>query len=96
MTSNTTAGTRPASAASVDILRDLVSFDTTSRNSNIPLIAWVEQGTPPEPVTARARADNEDLPEALKSATRPLCAAPTVARYKTGPATDAASFACEE
>ncbi|KPL55514.1 acetylornithine deacetylase [Prosthecomicrobium hirschii] len=42
MTSNTTAGTRPASAASVDILRDLVSFDTTSRNSNIPLIAWVE------------------------------------------------------
>ena len=61
-----------------------------------PLIAWVEQGTPPEPVTARARADNEDLPEALKSATRPLCAAPTVARYKPGPATDAASLACEE
>lgn len=61
-----------------------------------PLIAWVEDGTPPEPAIAHARADNEDLPEALQNAARPLCAAPKVARYTSGPATDAASFACEE
>lgn len=61
-----------------------------------PLVAWVEQGTPPEPAIAHARDDNEDLPAGLKAATRPLCAAPTVARYKTGATSDAASFACEE
>jgi len=26
----------------VTLLRQLVSFDTTSRNSNLPLIRWVE------------------------------------------------------
>lgn len=30
------------SLTSVDILARLVSFDTTSRNSNLPLVAWVE------------------------------------------------------
>lgn len=57
-----------------------------------PLIAWVEQGTAPEP--AHARAENEDLPEALQTATRPLCAAPPPratrpARSPTPPASPA-------
>ncbi len=30
-------------ATSEDILAALVAFDTTSRHSNIPLIAWVER-----------------------------------------------------
>ena len=28
---------------SVEILEALVGFDTTSRNSNLPAIAWIEQ-----------------------------------------------------
>lgn len=61
-----------------------------------PLVAWVEDGTEPGLVTASVRADNEDAPEALRGATRPLCAAPQVARFKDGDAASAASFACEE
>lgn len=61
-----------------------------------PLVEWVENGTEPVPVTATIRAGNDDAPEALHGATRPLCAFPGVARYKTGPAEAASSFACEE
>ena len=61
-----------------------------------PLVAWVEEGTEPGLVAASVRADNEDAPEALRGATRPLCAAPQVARFKDGDAASAASFACEE
>ncbi|MDO5659206.1 MAG: tannase/feruloyl esterase family alpha/beta hydrolase [Paracoccus sp. (in: a-proteobacteria)] len=60
-----------------------------------PLIAWVKDGTTPEPVTATVRANNEAAPEALRGATRPLCPAPLVARYQGGDTADAASFACQ-
>lgn len=60
-----------------------------------PLVDWVETGAAPEAITASARADNEELPEALEGASRPLCPAPKVARYQGGDPKSAASFACE-
>ena len=42
MTSQPTSPTRRPRPQTVDILRQLVGFDTTSRNSNLPLIDWVE------------------------------------------------------
>ncbi len=60
-----------------------------------PLVAWVEDGTAPEAVAASARADNEDLPEGLSDAARPLCPAPHVARYGEGDPNSADSFACK-
>ncbi|AUH32657.1 tannase/feruloyl esterase family alpha/beta hydrolase [Paracoccus tegillarcae] len=60
-----------------------------------PLIAWVEDGTAPEAVTASARADNDEVPEGLQGATRPLCPAPQVARYQEGDPKSADSFQCQ-
>lgn len=60
-----------------------------------PLVAWVEKGEAPGAIPAAARNDNDALPEGLKGATRPLCPAPQVARYRGGDPKFAASFACE-
>ncbi|SDG74607.1 tannase/feruloyl esterase family alpha/beta hydrolase [Alloyangia pacifica] len=60
-----------------------------------PLVAWVEEDIAPGAVTASARADNAELPEALQGASRPLCPAPTVARYQGGNPKSANSFSCE-
>lgn len=61
-----------------------------------PLVAWVEKGQAPEALPAAARADNTELPEGLKGATRPLCPAPQVARYRGGDPKTASSFTCEQ
>jgi len=68
-----------------------------------PLVQWVEQGVPPQGVPAAARGAgnpggvNAELPpDWSASRTRPLCAYPSVARYKgQGPLDDAGSFACQ-
>lgn len=68
-----------------------------------PLVAWVEQGTVPEAVTATARGTgnaagaNLEVPTAWgASRTRPLCPYPKVARYNgTGDVNLAASFSCQ-
>ncbi|MFV0360486.1 tannase/feruloyl esterase family alpha/beta hydrolase [Tropicimonas sp.] len=58
------------------------------------LVAWVEHGDAPEAIVAVGRADNEELPDALKGAERLLCPAPQVARYVGGDTALAGSFAC--
>lgn len=67
------------------------------------LVQWVEQGTKPQALLAQARGAgnaggvNAELP-ADWSATRsrPLCAYPTVAKYKgSGSLEDASSFVCQ-
>jgi hypothetical protein len=66
------------------------------------LVAWVEQGTPPERIVASARGPgnaggaNADVPaDWSPGRTRPLCAYPLVARYRGGDVESAASFRCE-
>ena len=65
-----------------------------------PLVAWVEQGTPPDAVIASARGAgansvNPEVPTGWSSnRTRPLCAYPKVAQYVGGDVERAASFAC--
>ena len=68
-----------------------------------PLVAWVEQGTAPASVTASARGPgnaagaNADVPSSwAANRSRPLCAYPTVARYKgTGSLEVADNFSCQ-
>ncbi|WOB08846.1 tannase/feruloyl esterase family alpha/beta hydrolase [Piscinibacter gummiphilus] len=68
-----------------------------------PLVAWVEQGTEPQAITATARGTgnaagaNAEVPGAWgASRTRPLCPYPKVARYDgTGDVNLAASFTCQ-
>ena len=68
-----------------------------------PLVQWVEQGIAPDAIKASARgAGNAGgvNPELSKdwaaNRSRPLCAYPTVARYKgSGSLDDAASFSCQ-
>jgi feruloyl esterase len=68
-----------------------------------PLVRWVEEGVPPQAVPAAARGmgnpggANAELPADWSARrTRPLCAYPTVARYKgSGNPEDASSFACQ-
>lgn len=68
-----------------------------------PLVAWVENGTAPDSVTAKARGPgnaggvNADVPSTWAAArTRPLCSYPKFAKYKgTGSVDDAANFSCE-
>jgi feruloyl esterase len=68
-----------------------------------PLVAWVEQGTEPQAITATARGTgnaagaNLEVPGAWgASRTRPLCPYPKVARYDgTGDVNLAASFSCQ-
>lgn len=67
------------------------------------LVAWVEQGQPPDSVLARARGAgnaggaNTDLPAGWSpTRSRPLCPYPQVARYKgSGDLESADSFRCE-
>ncbi len=67
------------------------------------LVAWVEQGTAPDSVVAKARGTgnaggvNADLPAAWSATrSRPLCPYPQVARYKgTGDIESADSFSCQ-
>ncbi len=68
-----------------------------------PLVQWVEQGIAPDSIKAMARGAgnaggaNAELPKDwTANRARPLCAYPTVARYKgTGSLEDAASFSCQ-
>ncbi len=68
-----------------------------------PLVAWVENGTAPDSVTAQARGAgnaagvNPDIPSTwAANRTRPLCPYPKVARYKgTGSIETADSFSCQ-
>jgi feruloyl esterase len=68
-----------------------------------PLVQWVEQGIAPDSVKATARGAgnsggvNAELPKDwAANRSRPLCAYPTVARYKgSGSLDDAASFSCQ-
>ena len=67
-----------------------------------PLVNWVEQGQAPSQIIATARGvgnaggANADVPATWAvNRTRPLCPYPKVARYKSGDAELAASFACE-
>ncbi len=68
-----------------------------------PLVAWVENGTVPQSVTASVRGvgnaagANADVPSGWSpTRTRPLCAYPAVARYKgSGSIETADSFACQ-
>ncbi len=68
-----------------------------------PLVQWVEHGVPPQAVPASVRGAgnpggvNAELPgDWSPRRTRPLCAAPTFARYKgTGDVEDASSFVCQ-
>jgi len=67
------------------------------------LVQWVEQGPKPQAVLAQARGAghgggvNTELPSDWSpQRSRPLCAYPTVARYKgTGSLEDASSFVCQ-
>ena len=67
------------------------------------LVKWVEQGDAPGQLLASARGPgntagaNADVPKDWSpTRTRPLCAYPTVARYKgAGNVEDAASFSCQ-
>jgi len=69
-----------------------------------PLVAWVEQGSTPDAVTASARGAgnaggvNADLPAGWAAdRTRPLCPYPKVARYKgSGDLEKAESFSCAD
>jgi hypothetical protein len=68
-----------------------------------PLVRWVEEGVAPQAVTARARGAgnpggvNPELPaDWAVDRTRPLCAYPTVARYRgQGSTEDARNFSCQ-
>ena len=59
------------------------------------LVDWVEKDEAPEAVVVSARADNKEVPEALKTASRLLCPAPKVARYTGGDAASSDSFTCQ-
>ena len=66
-----------------------------------PLVRWVEEGVAPQSVTASVRGPgnpggaNPELPAGWSpSRTRPLCAHPSIARYKGGDLEKAESFEC--
>ncbi|HEY9095823.1 MAG TPA: tannase/feruloyl esterase family alpha/beta hydrolase, partial [Hydrogenophaga sp.] len=68
-----------------------------------PLVKWVEEGVPPQAVTASVRGagnaggENKELPASWSpNRTRPLCAYPTVATYNgQGDLESASSFHCQ-
>lgn len=68
-----------------------------------PLVAWVEQGTPPARIVASARGAgnaggvNNEVPAGWSAGrTRPLCPYPQVARYSgSGSLESADSFTCQ-
>ena len=56
------------------------------------MVDWVEKGTAPDSINARATATNAYFP----NRTRPLCAWPKFAKYKgSGSLEDGANFSCE-
>ncbi|MDB5998429.1 MAG: feruloyl esterase, partial [Rhizobacter sp.] len=64
------------------------------------IVAWVENGTAPDVLVAKARANNTALaavtPAIPANRTRPLCAFPLHAKYKgSGSVDDAANFSCQ-
>ena len=61
-TAGASAGQRRVSeiAATLDILTRLIAFDTTSRNSNLALIEWVEEFLAKRGVIASQRVANAD------------------------------------
>lgn len=67
-----------------------------------PLVRWVEHGEPPQAVKAVARGAgnpggvNTELPAGWSpQRSRPLCAWPSVARYRSGDPENADSFTCQ-
>jgi feruloyl esterase len=71
------------------------SFDQLSA-----IVNWVEKGVAPEQIVAKARAANASGLTSVKPAipadrTRPLCAYPKTAVYKSGDVEKAESFACQ-
>jgi pimeloyl-ACP methyl ester carboxylesterase len=68
-----------------------------------PLVKWVEQGIAPDSIVASVRAAgnaggaNEELPKDWSpTRTRPLCAYPSVAKYKgNGSIEEAVNFSCQ-
>ena len=58
------------------------------------LVDWVENNSPPGAITARIRSDNENAPQGLRGAQRPLCPWPQVATYTRGNSLSAQSFDC--
>ena len=67
-----------------------------------PLVRWVEHGEAPQAVKAAARGAgnpggvNAELPgDWSAQRSRPLCAYPSVARYRGGDPENAASFSCQ-
>ena len=59
------------------------------------LIAWVEDGAAPGPLTARIRQGNEEADTGNLGATRPLCPWPRHAQFTGNDPMSAASFSCE-
>jgi hypothetical protein len=55
------------------------------------VVNWVERGTAPDSIDAKAGPMSP-----WPGRTRPLCTYPKVARYRSGDLSQAASFACEE
>jgi feruloyl esterase len=55
------------------------------------VVNWVERGTAPDSIEAKAGPMSP-----WPGRTRPLCAYPQVAHYRSGDLSQAASFACEE
>ena len=59
------------------------------------LVAWVEEGKPPDRIVASVNPGNRELPANWSpQRSRPLCPWPQVARYAGGPVEAAASFRC--
>jgi feruloyl esterase len=58
------------------------------------LVAWVEDDIVPGAIVAKVREDNENAPESLRGAERPLCPWPAVATYTRGNTSSAQSFDC--
>ena len=59
------------------------------------LVNWVEKDEEPQAVTARVRADNQDIPASWSSErSRKLCPYPQVATYVSGDTESADSFVC--
>ena len=72
-----------------EMLAKLVAFPTVSRDSNLTLVDWVEEGSAPDRLIGARVVQGEVV------RTRPLCPYPQVARYKgTGSIDDAANFEC--
>jgi feruloyl esterase len=59
-----------------------------------PLVSWVEKDESPKAIVAATRVDNPEITARMAGLTRPLCAYPAYAQYKSGNYRDAQSFRC--